>query len=223
MHRVVDEQLLRRFSRCSRSRTRTEACRRSGRSAERPALPLIADLRLAPTPDSASAPRWPFFTSERSACLTIQLAPGTRRQPTAANRDREVRVVLADVVQVVGHGALHIALRVVLEEFEQRDHRARVLLKRAQARRPRETRPGPLRNEPPHMDVLVARPLDQARVGLAPGISRGRHGCSTPRRIALSARTARASLPRSHRGRTSARRTRAAGSGTAPGRSYRCA
>ena len=100
--------------------------------------------------------------------MTDDPAPRRRSalQPLPTERDRDIRVVLADVVDVVGDGALHIALGIVLEELEQGDDGPRVLLESGQPRRPGQPRPRAFGNQAAHMRAGVAGPLDQARIGL---------------------------------------------------------
>src|SRR5688500_11862143 len=82
-------------------------------------------------------------------------------QPVPARLDESRWIVLADVVQVVGDRPANVKLRVVLEELEQLEHRLRIVLKGTQPWRPRQPRPGSLRNQPPYMDVRVTCPLPQ--------------------------------------------------------------
>jgi hypothetical protein len=88
---------------------------------------------LPPTP-SAAVP----FLDERAQRVPHDPHPrrGGAGRPAAADLDGEVGMILADVVQVVGDGALDVARGIVLKQLEQRDHRARIFLERAQPRRP---------------------------------------------------------------------------------------
>ncbi len=74
-------------------------------------------------------------------------------------------MILADIIQVVGHRALDIALGVVLEELQQHNHGARIRLEAAQSRCPGQPRPSSFRHEPPHMDVVISSPFEKAGVG----------------------------------------------------------
>ena len=70
-------------------------------------------------------------------------------------------MVLADVVEVVGHRAAHVQRRIVLEQFEQLDDRPRILLKGAQPRRPGQPWPRALGDQPAHVLARIPCPLAQ--------------------------------------------------------------
>ena len=97
--------------------------------------------------------------------MAHQPAPRVRgiQQPAAGRFRQHGGVVLADVVEVVGHRAAHIEFRVVLQQLQQGEHGARVLLECTQARRPGQARAGALRHQAAHMHVGVRRPSRQAR------------------------------------------------------------
>ena len=71
-------------------------------------------------------------------------------------------MILADVIEVVGHRAAHVQLGVVLQQLEQLEHRPRIFLERAQARRPGQARPRPFGNQAAHVWARVAGPLAQS-------------------------------------------------------------
>ena len=90
---------------------------------------------------------------------------GRAARPAGADLDQQLRMVLPDVVQVVGHRPPDVGLGVVPEQLEQLQHRAGVALERAQPRRPRKPRPGAFGHEAPHVHVGIARPVAQAGEG----------------------------------------------------------
>ena len=86
-------------------------------------------------------------------------------EPGRARAQTEARVHLGEVVEIVGDRTLDVALGIVLQHLEQCDHRSRVLLERPQARRPWQSGSGPLGDQPPDVNVAVARPFHQTRIG----------------------------------------------------------
>jgi hypothetical protein len=52
-------------------------------------------------------------------------------QPAASDREEDLGMVLADVVQVIGDRAPHVELGVVLEELEERQDRRGIALELA--------------------------------------------------------------------------------------------
>ena len=108
--------------------------------------------------------RLPAFDGRAQGVAHDPLAFLTRTlQPLVCGAGQHLRVVLADVVQVVGDRAAHIQRRVVLEQFQQRQHGCRVFLERGQAGCPGQARAGAFRHETAHMFTRVLCPLAQPR------------------------------------------------------------
>src|SRR5262245_51574668 len=75
-------------------------------------------------------------------------------------------MVLADVVEIVGHGALDVTLGIILQQIEKRDHGLGITLIRTEPRRPWQSWTSSLRDETTHVDVGILSPLLQVSVSL---------------------------------------------------------
>jgi hypothetical protein len=79
-------------------------------------------------------------------------------EPPSTHRTHHRRVILGDVVEVVGHGPPYILLRVVSQDLQQLQHRRGVGLEHPQTTSPRQPRPRALRDQAPHVLVGVYKP-----------------------------------------------------------------
>src|SRR5262245_35917481 len=84
-------------------------------------------------------------------------------QPTSRDFTEQLRVVFADVVEIVRHGPPHIQIGIVLEQLEQSENRRRIALKVTQSAGPRETRARAFGNETSHVRARIRRPLLESR------------------------------------------------------------
>jgi hypothetical protein len=71
------------------------------------------------------------------------------------------RVVLGDVVEVVGDAAAHVLARVVLQRLQQRQRGARISDQAFQLQPPGQARAAAFADQPPHMRALVAHPAGE--------------------------------------------------------------
>ena len=91
---------------------------------------------------------------------------GAAALPPALGRlQHQGGVVLADVVEVVGHRAAHVQRRVVLQPLQQGKHRAGITLEGAQARGPGQARAAAFGHQAAHMLAGVVGPFSEPRQG----------------------------------------------------------
>lgn len=154
-----------------------------------------ADLGADVVPQAEDRERADVTALEQRAAGVFQQPIGVGVPAVPAGRDREqhVRMILADVVQVVGDAAPHVLARVGLEDLEDLEHGTGIALERLQRHAPRQARPAALARKTAHVLVVVGRP--------SPHLSHRRHGVAHDERPdrELSRGVARHELQRGQR------------------------
>ena len=85
--------------------------------------------------------------------------------PAFDQAEYPIRVVLGDVIEVVGHGFAYVEAAVGLEVVEDRRTQLGVGLHRGQAKRPRQARARAFAGEAAHVFVVIQRPRLHDRQG----------------------------------------------------------
>ncbi|MNC43631.1 hypothetical protein D3C75_925030 [compost metagenome] len=83
----------------------------------------------------------------------------THALPAACNANDNIRVVLSDVVQIVGDTFAHIQRGVSFQLLQHRQDRGRVALEHRQRLAPGQAWPAAFAGQPPHMLIVMPRPL----------------------------------------------------------------
>lgn len=80
-------------------------------------------------------------------------------EPAFAHVDGRVQVIFGHIAQVIGDGATHIQLWIILEQFQERQGERRILLEFGQPSGPRQTWSSPFAHQPPHVRIGIASPV----------------------------------------------------------------
>ena len=128
----------------------------------------LADAHIGAPPESQGVQRARLALLDRppQGMANDPVAFGCcTRLPTTRHIHQNLRMVFADVIEVVGHRAANIQRRVVLQQFKQIQNRLRVGLESRQAHGPRQARARTFRYQPAHVLIGVVGPLAQLGQG----------------------------------------------------------
>lgn len=158
MNAKIHEQILRRPRRAAEGDTDGDAAT-DGHVLRLKSDVLHRDRRLVAEAEKLERTGLAAFDRAPQRMFDERTALGRRvLEPGGAGLDEELRMQLAEVVQVVRHASTDECRGVVLEEIEELQDAVRVLIEPRHSHGPRQPDPRPLRDEPPHVRVRVACP-----------------------------------------------------------------
>lgn len=158
MNAKIHEQILRRPRRAAEGDTDGDAAT-DGHVLRLKSDVLHRDRRLVAEAEKLERTGLAAFDRAPQRMFDERTALGRRvLEPAGAGLDEELRMQLAEVVQVVRHTSTDECRGVVLEEIEELQNAVRVVIEPRHPHGPRQPDARPLRDEPPHVRVRVARP-----------------------------------------------------------------